>query len=294
MKPQHLLLALLVASIWGFGFVPSKIATTEVPPLFVITLRFGLVVLCTIWFVRIPRGHWRGLAVFAMVMGVGHFAPAYVGLRLGVDSTTAALIWQMQVPLTVLFAYLFLRERLDRRALIGLAVALIGVGVFLGEPAHQSNWLGIGLQFVGMAFNAVANIQAKRLAHLDPVTINVATALLAAPVLGALSAGLESNQFAALAASSWKTPASIGFLAIISTLIGFGGFYYLMRRYPLGWVSSIVLLVPLTGAISGVALMGDRLTWLSALGGAAMLLGVGLILIRPGSFRRAGASATRD
>ena len=285
MRPQDLLLALLVASIWGFGFVPSKIATTEVPPLFVVTLRFLLVVACAIWFVRVPRAQWRGLALFAGLMGVGHFAPAYVGLRLGVDSTTAALIWQMQVPCTVVLAYFLLGERLDRRALLGLLVALVGVGIFLGEPAHQENWLGVGLQFVGMLFNAFANIQAKRLSHLHPITINAVTALLAAPVLGAMSAGLEHDQFAALAAASWKTPASIAFLAIVSTLVGFGGFYYLLKRYPVGWVTAIVLLVPLTGAIAGVGLMDDRLTWLSAFGGGAMLLGVGLIIIRPGTFR---------
>jgi O-acetylserine/cysteine efflux transporter len=55
-KPQHLLLALLIASIWGFGFVPSKVATSEVPPFFVVALRFALVAACTVWLIRVPRG----------------------------------------------------------------------------------------------------------------------------------------------------------------------------------------------------------------------------------------------
>ena len=291
MKPQHLLLALLVASIWGFGFVPSKIATTEVPPFFVVALRMGLVALVTIWFVRAPRREWRGLLSFSALMGVGHFAPAYMGLRLGVDSTTAALIWQMQVPLTVLIAYVVLGERLGWRGLAGLGVALVGVAIFFGEPAHQANWLAIGLQFIAVVFNAFANIQAKRLSHLNPITINAVMALVAAPVMIVLSLIFETGQIEALAAASWKTPAGIAFLAIISTLVGFGGFYYLMRRYPVGWVSAIVLLVPLTGALAGVGLMGDRLSWYSALGGAAMLLGVGLIIIRPRAFARHVADA---
>ncbi len=219
-------------------------------------------------------------------MGVGHFAPAYMGLRLGVDSTTAALIWQMQVPLTVLIAYVVLGERLGWRGLAGLGVALVGVAIFFGEPAHQANWLAIGLQFIAVVLNAFANIQAKRLSHLNPITINAVMALIAAPVMIVLSLIFETGQIDALAAASWKTPAGIAFLAIISTLVGFGGFYYLMRRYPVGWVSAIVLLVPLTGAIAGVGLMGDELSWYSALGGAAMLLGVGLIIIRPRTFVR--------
>jgi O-acetylserine/cysteine efflux transporter len=186
----------------------------------------------------------------------------------------------------VVFAYFLLGERLDRRALLGLGVALLGVGIFLGEPTLQEHWLGVGLQFVGMLFNAIANIQAKRLSDLHPITINAVTALLAAPVLGLLSAGLEHDQFASLAGASWKTPASIGFLAIVSTLVGFSGFYYLLKRYPVGWVTSIVLLVPLSGAIAGVGLMNDRLSWLSGLGGGAMLAGVGLIIVRPGTFAR--------
>ncbi len=291
MKPQHLLLALLVASIWGFGFVPSKIATTEVPPFFVVSLRMALVALVTIWFVRVPRREWRGLVIFSALMGVGHFAPAYMGLRLGVDSTTAALIWQMQVPLTVLIAYVALDERFGWREIAGLGVALAGVGIFFGEPAHQANWLGIGLQFLAVVFNAFANIQAKRLSHLNPFAINAVMALVAAPVMVVLSLIFETGQFESLAAASWQTPAGIAFLAIVSTLVGFGGFYYLMRRYPVGWVSTIVLLVPLTGAIAGVGLMGDELSWYSALGGAAMLLGVGLIIVRPRAFVRDGATS---
>jgi O-acetylserine/cysteine efflux transporter len=290
-KPAHLLLALLVAAIWGFGFVPSKVATSEVPPFFVVSLRFALVAACTVWLIRVPRGQWRGLIAFSLLMGVGHFAPAYMGLRLGVDSTTAALIWQLQVPLTVAIAFLVLHERLGWRGLVGLAIALAGVAIFLGEPQHQANWLPIGLQFLGVVFNAFANIQAKRLSHLNPFVINAAMAVIAAPVLGLLSAIFETGQFASLAAASWRTPAGIAYLAIVSTLVGFGAFYYLLRRYPVGWVSTIVLLVPLTGALSGVLVMGDRLSWYSALGGAAMLAGVGLIIVSPRAFRGRAATA---
>ena len=88
-----------------------------------------------------------------------------------------------------------------------------------------------------------------------------------------------------------RTPAGIAYLAIVSTLVGFGAFYYLLRRYPVGWVSTIVLLVPLTGALSGVLVMGDHLSWYSALGGAAMLAGVGLIIFSPRAFRGRAATA---
>jgi O-acetylserine/cysteine efflux transporter len=280
MRPRDLAFAVLVAAIWRFGFVPSKLATNELPPLFVITLRFVLVAGVTIWFVPIPRGAFRAMVGFALTMGIGHFALAYLGLKLGVDSTTAALIWQMQVPLTMLFAYFALGERMGPRGLVGLIVALAGVALFFGEPKHQENLLGLVLQLGGVLCNAIANVQAKRLARLDPITISAWMALLSAPVMGGLSALFESGQFAALAAASWRAPASIAFLGLVSTVVGFSGFYYLLKRYPVGRLSSIVLLVPLFGALFGMTLMNDSVSWLSGLGGGAMLVGVALILYR--------------
>ena len=111
MKPQHILLALLCAGLWGYGFVPSKYGAAHMPPLLFLTLRYSIIAVCTIWFVPLPRGHWRPLIAYSLSLGVGHFALLYVGLSLGVEASTASIIWLSQVPLTTLLAFLVLGDR---------------------------------------------------------------------------------------------------------------------------------------------------------------------------------------
>ena len=73
MQPSHIAIAVGTALLWGFGFVTSKYGADHMPPLFFLALRFALMTLMLIWFVRPPRGRWLAVSSFALTMGVGHF-----------------------------------------------------------------------------------------------------------------------------------------------------------------------------------------------------------------------------
>jgi O-acetylserine/cysteine efflux transporter len=54
----------------------------------------------------------------------------------------------------------------------------------------------------------------------------------------------------------------------------------MMRRFPVNQVMPFTLLVPVFGVLSGVLVLGDRLTGLMMVGGLLTLLGVTIVVLR--------------
>lgn len=69
MKPVHILMALMVAVIWGANFVAAKLAATAVPPLFLVAMRFAVLTVLLVPFVPWPRAQWRGVLGISMTLG---------------------------------------------------------------------------------------------------------------------------------------------------------------------------------------------------------------------------------
>lgn len=280
MSPFHIFLAVMVAAIFGFGFVPSKIGVASYPPLWFLAVRFALVSLFLLWFIRVPRGQWRAVLVFALIMGIGHFSLSYLGMKAGAEASLAALLWVMQAPISAALALVFLGERMHWRGIAGLLLAIVGAVVLLGEPRHIGNYLGIALVGGSAVLGAVANILGKRLGAVEPLTLQGWSALVALPVLVALSFIFEEGQIAGLVNAPWEAHGSLLYLVFLSSMLGYGTYWWLLKRYTVATTVSIFLMVPAFGAAGGVAVLGDAFTWQSGLGAAGMLGGVALLMVR--------------
>jgi len=66
---RHALLALAVVFIWGTNFPIFKIALGVLPPLLLAVLRFGLVLLPAVFFIKRPAVSWRKLAAYGLFIG---------------------------------------------------------------------------------------------------------------------------------------------------------------------------------------------------------------------------------
>ena len=280
MQPSHIPIAVGTALLWGFGFVTSKYGADHMPPLFFLALRFTLMALMLVWFVRPPSGRWRAVALFALTMGAGHFGLFYVALNIGVEASTAAIIWITQVPLSALLAGLVLRERPGWAAFAGLAVAFAGVMVLIGEPRHTGNAVGIGLMFGSSIAWAVANVQAKRLTDVSPLALNAWMSAISAMLLFPLSLALEEGQIASLLQPDWRLHGSLLYQVVGSTLLAYGAWYYLLARNKVATVAGFMLLVPIVGVVFGVLTLGEPLTWQMVVGGLVTISGVALIVLR--------------
>ncbi len=279
MTPPHIALAVATAVLWGYGFVTSKYGADHMPPLFFLALRFGLVTLVLAVFARVPSGRLGAVALFSLVMGVGHFGLFYIGLSIGVEASTAAIIWLTQIPLSVILATIMLRERPSWIAVTGIGIAFAGVLVLVGEPRHVGNAVGIGVMFASSVAWAIANIMAKRLSDIPAITLSAWMGIFSTIVLFPLSFIFEEGQIESLLQPDWWLHGSLLYQVVGSTLLAYWAWYFLLARNRVSTVSGFMLLVPLFGFIAGVLQLGEPFTWQSAAGGAAALAGVAMIVL---------------
>ncbi len=279
MKPVHVLLAVAVMFVWGLNFVVAKLGIQRFPPMFLIALRFTLVAALMVWFVRPPRERlWRVLGV-SVTLGGLHFALMFTGLQ-RVDAGTAAIAIQLQVPFAALLAAIFFKDRFGWRRTLGTAVAFAGIGLIAGMPKVGENIGSLAMVIAAALVWATANAQIKALGEIDGFALNAWVAVFAAPQLFLASWLLESGQIAALRTADWIGWGAVVYMALVTTIGGYGFWYYLLGRYRMNQVMPLILLVPVFGVLSGVLFLDEALDWRILTGGALTVAGVGVIVLR--------------
>jgi O-acetylserine/cysteine efflux transporter len=280
MTAIDILTLLLVTLVWGFNFAVVKIGLAQLPPILFVSLRFFLVAALLLPFLKWPR-HKRGLILLlAITLGVIHFSMFFLGVS-GLEVSTAAIAIQLQVPFASILAAIVYRDRLGWRRLLGMAFAFAGVALVAGAP-RSNPAIGPLLLVIGAAcFWSIASMIMKEIGdELDVLSLNGWVAVIAAPLLLAVSAIFEHGHVGAILASDWRAWLSLLFQACLVTLFGYSVWYRMMRRFSLNQVMPFTLLVPVFGVLSGVIFLGDRVTQLMLLGAALTIVGIGIIVLR--------------
>ncbi|HYG88861.1 MAG TPA: EamA family transporter [Azospirillum sp.] len=279
MSPLDLGVAMAVVALWGVNFGVAKIALLEFPPLFLMGMRFIIVAGLLLPFVTMPRGRMRGILVLSVILGTIHFPMMFNGIK-GIDAATASVVAQLQVPFASLLAAVVFKDRLGWRRAMGMLVAFAGVLLIAGEPRLGDSLWALGLVVAASFAFAAANVQIKRLGSIDGFALNAWMGLFAAPQLLVLSALFEHGQWEAVRTASWAGWGSLLYIAVLATIVAYGLWYRLMRRYDVNQAVPFMLLIPLFGVLSGVVLLGEPVTWTLVVGGLLTVGGVGVIVLR--------------
>ncbi|MDP6573380.1 MAG: EamA family transporter [Rhodospirillales bacterium] len=279
MKPLDTFWALAVILIWGLNFVAGKIGLAQIPPLLLMTLRFSLVAILLIPFLRVQHGRMGQLAVVSVALGGVHYSLMFVGLS-AIDAGPASIAVQLMVPFSAVLAWAFFRERLTALQIAGMMIAFAGVYV-LGGDAEREPRAPYLLLVVGAAFAlALATILIKRLGPISIFTLNAWIALFTVPQLLAATLILEDGQMAALRGADWRTWGAVAFMAIMVTIVSHGLYYYLVRKYEVNQVVPLTLLTPVAAVLLAVLILGEALSFGVVAGGVLVLAGVAMIQLR--------------
>jgi len=285
MSLRDILVALLVVAIWGFNFVVIKLSMGAVPPLLQASLRFGLAAVPLVFFIRPPKTQWYWVVGFGMTLGVTLYAALNSAIYLGMPAGLSSLVLQIQVLFTIFFAFIVFGERPRLIQLAGGAIAFIGIGI-IGLDRLEGASLGpFVLTIVAAIIWGVANIIAKKAGKVDMLAFIVWASLAAAPALLMLSLIFEGPQvvWLTLVTMDLWTFAQIAFLAYPATLFGFWVWNGLLSRLPAATVTPFALLVPVTGILSGWLLLGETIAPVEMIGGALVIGGLSVTLMRLGS-----------
>jgi len=283
LTPRDLALLLLVVALWGFAFVPIKVALETVPPFALAGLRFVFAALPAVFFVRRPRVPLRALVGYGVAIGVCQFGLLFLGMRLGMPAGLSSLVIQTQVFFTMALGAWWMHDRLRSYNIAGALVASAGMALLgmykVSSEGASSTFAGFLLVIAAAVGWAIGNIMAKRMMHGrdDEMLGLVVWSSLVPPLpLALLSYAFEGGP-AAVHAVVHMDALSWGCVLLLSygaTLFGYVTWNRLLHRYPTPLVSPFGLLIPVSGLASGALLAGERLAPLQLAGAALVLAGL--------------------
>lgn len=282
MKPQHIALMLLICAVWGGNFVVTKLAVNHFPPVFFTALRFALVALLMLPWLRWKSGQMRNVLIAALCMGTIHFALIIVGIDLADDVSVVAVVTQLGVPIVTLMAVLLLGERVRWKRALGIGLAFAGTVVISFDPKVMSYQLAIVLILAGVIVYSFGQITVRRIRDVDTFTMQAWVGIISAPSLLLISLLTETGQIEqAFEANAWQW-STVAYAAIAVSVIGHGGTYYLLRRYPVSIVNPGFTLAPIFGVLSGVYFLNEHLSGRVIAGSVLTLVGVLIVALREG------------
>lgn len=295
-SPKHamtmadILTALAVVTIWGFNFVIIKIGLRDLPPYLFTGLRFLFAALPMVFFIARPRAPWHLVAAYGVFQFALQFALLFIGIKLGLPAGLASLVIQLQAFFTIGLAVLLLGERPHVAQLIGGLIAMGGMALVAVHLEGHATVIGFLLVVLGGVSWACANIVTKKMGSVNALSLVVWGSLVAAPLLLGASWLFEGGAAweSALHHASWKTVAAVLFQSYPNTILGFGVWSMLMRRYAAATVAPFSLLVPVAGMISAALVLGEPLQWWK--GAAGLLVLSGLALNQLAGQRRSAAA----
>ena len=301
MTPRHTLMALLVVVIWGLNFLAIDFGLEGVPPLLFLALRFTVVVIPAIFFLKPPDIGWRNILLIGGFLSLGQFSLLYIALQLGMPPGLASLLHQSQVVLTVIVSVIVLRERPSRRQLTGIIVGMTGLAIVVVGHGQAAPWLPVVILLLGSLSWAIGNVLSRAAKATSSLSLVVWSGLVVPIPAFLLSLVFDSPPvvFDALAHLSWTAILSTLYTAVGASLIGYGIWNHLLARYPTSAVVPFTLLVPIVGILAAWLVVNEQPTLSEVIGGAVMLVGLAIAVVvfrprQPGSASLGLPLAERD
>ncbi|MEU6168942.1 EamA family transporter [Streptomyces tanashiensis] len=284
LAPAHVALAALVAAVWGVNFVVIEIGLDHFPPLLFSALRFLVAAVPAVFLVGRPKVAWKSIVGVGLVLGVAKFGLLFTGMDLGAPAGLSSLVLQAQAVFTALFAFAALGERPGRLKVLGMAVALAGIGVAAVDEGGSGPLAGFALVIAAASCWGVSNVLTRKAAPPDALNFMVWVSTVPVLPLLALSLLLEGPErdLAALRGLDWTGVGVIVYVAWITTVFGFGAWGWLLRRHPASSVAPFSLLVPVFGMSSAALFLGEPVTPLRWCAAALLVGGVALTSLAPG------------
>ena len=139
-KTRLAVFALLgVGFVWGAAFVLMKDAIVQQPYMDFLATRFSIAAIAMVLLrprvaLNFKTGDFRFGGLIGVVLAFG-----YITQTIGLELTTAAtsgFLTGLYVILTPLIAWLFVRQRVSKRVVLGLTMAMVGLGIFSGAATN--------------------------------------------------------------------------------------------------------------------------------------------------------------
>ena len=278
MSFRDILIAISIPILLGFGFVVAKPAMQHFPPYLLMGLRFTIPALILVWWFPMPKGLFLDLFKVSFIGSTLQYGLTYNGLNI-IDASSAVLLVQLEVPFGILIAFFLLKEIPKIKNLIGLAIAFIGVFILTGAPNLEGKYFGVLLTLSGAFTWSLGAVMAKPLSKkIGAFALMTWLCVFSGPLLILISIIVNGNPIQYILSANFYSWITVIYLGFIMQPIAYGAWYYVLRKHPVNKIMPVLLLLPVTGLLTAIFLLGEEPAKQVFLGGAIILFGVGMIL----------------
>ncbi len=253
-QPALVALASYFVTIWGAGFVATRIALQYAAPFTYIGVRYSIacVVALLAFGLRATwpktRAEWGHVTIAGLLSHAGYLGGSHYAQRWGLSAGITALVLALQPLLTAVIMSRWLHERLGLLQKFGIGIGLVGVALVVGQraeaPASTASLLAV--LWALACVTAGTLYQRHFCARCDlrsAVCIHFfATAVVMLP-LGVVVEGFDIR---------W-TPQifiALGYHVVLASIGAYSIFHLLLRRGQATGVTSLLYLTPPIAALA--------------------------------------------
>ncbi|MFJ7685322.1 DMT family transporter [Peribacillus butanolivorans] len=272
------LLILLTTFLMGSSFAVGKIGLSYSSPLLLAALRFtlaGLLMVVIVIALKRPhpesRRNWIKMLIIGTFQTTGVMGCIFLSLRTITASESSILTFTNPL-LVVLFGTVFLQTRYKLYQWIGVLLGLVGVSITMGTQIEFK--IGILFGILSAVFWAISTLLVKKWGLFFDTWVLSAYQMFFGGLLLLLSSFILEKPVFILNGNSLFI---LLWLSIMSSIVQFAVWYYLLQKGDPGKTSAFLFLAPFFGVLSGWLLLGETLYPSIIVGGLFIIIGVYLV-----------------
>jgi drug/metabolite transporter (DMT)-like permease len=275
-------IALLSFTTVVWGLVPLVLKQVEMPTLAFASYRLwiGVALYAVIFLATGRRPSWAALKACALggVFFAGDIALTFTAFRL-TSVANATIIGALAPVFITLGAVRWFGERLDRRDAFVIASSFVGVALVAIGSAGSPNWSPVGDAAAALSvltWTAYWLFSKRARATVDAVDY-MANVMLVSAIVVTLTSFVTGTSLRPPDSSDWSW---IVLIAIVPGLMGHLSVAW-SHRYVEAWLGSLLLQSqPVIGSVAAWVLLDERITLLTAVGGAIVVSATAFIVAR--------------
>jgi drug/metabolite transporter (DMT)-like permease len=278
--------------VWGSTYLAIRVVVETAPPLLAMGARFLAAGLLLGTFLLVRRGP-RALVVSRRELG----GAGLVGLLLLLGGNGGVAVAEQSVPsgitallvaATPLWLVLLRRlakERVARLTLLGTGLGFVGMAVLVlpgglttpdGSPVKVG---GLLVVIAAAAAWAVGSFASGRIAMPRDAFVATTWEMLLGGV-GLTLSGIGTGELGdfhpdQLAGEAW---AWLAYLVVVGSLVAFSAYVWLLGNAPLSLTATYAYVNPVVAVLLGALVLSEPITAAVLIGGAIVVLGVGLVV----------------
>jgi drug/metabolite transporter (DMT)-like permease len=281
--------------VWGLTWLPIKVASAHVPPVFLAAARFSLAgVLMLLWagkdVLAVPRSAWPRVVGTALLVNTGNYTLLFWGTA-HAPTGLAAIVNFATIPIYTLLASRVIEgQKISGRQLAALALGTLGLGFLFATRAlgglsasqgHPLEFWGLVAVALGTLLYCVGAVLSRRIAGTMPtLTLAGWQTMIGGIGLTVIALMVEPIGFQHLVAlTQWPVWPCVVFLVIGGSLMGFTIYMRLLRDWGAFRAGLYAFVSPAVAVGVGVAALGEPFGWAEGVG-ALLMFGAAAIALK--------------